>query len=67
MNNTDFKNLVLLIFNQTLGIRPRHNERSGQYVEFFRSYQLVRDIEKIEKNEPLPEPEIYVSVINRSS
>ena len=65
MNNTDFKNLVLLIFNQTLGIRPRHNERSGQYVEFFHSYQLGRDIEKIEKNEPLPEPEIYVSVINQ--
>lgn len=65
MNNMDFKDLVLIIFNQTLGIRPRHNERSGLYEDLFPSYQLGRDIDKIEKNEPFPKPEIYVSALKR--
>ena len=44
MNNIDFKNLVLIIFNQTLGILTYHNDRSGLYEDLFSSYQLGRDI-----------------------
>lgn len=64
LNNESFKNLVLIIFNQTLGILPYHNERNGLYVNFFPSYQLGRDLKKIEQNKPLPNPGIYVSAIN---
>lgn len=59
-----FKNLVLIIFNQTFGIRPYHNERSGLFENLFPSYQLGRDIKKIECGEPIPNPGIYVSAIN---
>ena len=44
--NERFKNLVIIIFNQTLGILTYHNERSGLYVNLFPSYQLGRDIKK---------------------
>lgn len=62
--NERFKNLVIIIFNQTLGILTYHNERSGLYVNLFPSYQLGRDIKKIEQNKPLPNPGIYISAIN---
>ena len=64
MTNDDFKDLVLIIFNQTLGILTYHNERTGLYENLFPSYQLGRDIKKIERNEPIPNPGIYVAAIN---
>jgi len=63
MNNR-FKELVLIIFNKTFGILPYHNERTGLYINLFPSYQLGRDIKKIEQNEPLSNPGIYVAAIN---
>lgn len=65
MNTYFFKNLVIIIFNKTLGIRPFHNDKRGAYTVFFSSYQLGRDLEKIEKNEPLPEPDIYTLVLKQ--
>lgn len=64
LTNESFKDLVLIIFNQTLGILTYHNERSGLYKNLFPSYQLGRDIKNIEQNKPLPNPGIYVSAIN---
>ena len=64
MTNENFKNLVLIIFNQVFGISKDHNERNNLYKNFFPSYQLGRDIKKIEQNKPLPDPGIYVSSIN---
>lgn len=62
--NVKFKNLVLIIFNQTFGILPYHNERTELFQTLFPSYQLGRDIKKIEQNEPLSNPSIYVAAIN---
>lgn len=64
LKNDIFKNLVLIIFNQTLGILPYHNERNGLYDNLFPSYQLGRDLKNIEQNKPLPNPGLYVSAIN---
>lgn len=64
MNNTDFKELVLLIFNQTLGIKTSHNELNGHYTDQFQTYQLGRDLNKIKNNEPFPDPGIYTSALN---
>ena len=64
MTNENLKELLLIIFNQTLGIRPYHNERNGLYINLFPSYQLGRDIKNIAQNKPLPNPGIYVSAIN---
>ena len=64
LSNERFKNLVIIIFNQTLGILPYHNERNESYKNLFPSYQLGRDLKKIEQNKPLPNPGIYISAIN---
>lgn len=66
MQNERFKNLVLIIFNQTFGILKYHNtdrERNGAFSEFFGSAHLGRDLKKISKGEPI-DSSIYIAAIN---
>lgn len=64
--NERFKNFVLIVFNQTLGILKHHNtdrERNGAFCEFFGSANLGRDLNRISQGKPI-DSGIYIAAIN---
>ena len=60
-----FYNLVLIIFNETFGIKKDKNgERYGASAKFFPTYQLGRDLKRIKTGKPLKDVNIYLGAIN---
>ena len=66
MQNMKFYNLVIIIFNQTFGIKKDKNEeRHGAFPDLFPTYQLRRDLEDISHGKPIRDSSIYIAAINR--
>ena len=60
-----FYNLVLIIFNQTFGIKKNKNEeRFGASPKLFPTYQLGRDLKLIQAGKKLNDASIYIGAIN---
>lgn len=60
-----FYNLVLIIFNQTFGIKKNKNEeRFGASPKLFPTYQLGRDLRAIQAGKKLNDVSIYIGAIN---
>lgn len=60
-----FYNLVLIIFNQTFGIKKNKNEeRFGASPKLFPTYQLGRDLRAIQAGKKLNDVSIYIDAIN---